>query len=622
MPPAPGPDSYLADLDPDVVLITPLIELGSTQADWLRAAKRRGVRTGFPVFSWDNLTNKGLLRDVPDLVLVWNDLQAAEARELHGVPAGRITLTGAPAFDHWFDWASLPDPGGVLCGGRSAPRPPDHPLRLLIGLHRPGRAGLRPRLDRAAPRARRRPRRRRSPRPPSSAVRDAVGGGEARWTPGRALAAPRRGSLRRGRAAQLLRLDLPRGRRRRDQHHRTDRGGDRRPSGAHAALGRVPRDAAGHAALPLPPGGGLRAAVRRGDVREPTRGSSRSRCSGRPDDGRNERFLRRFVRPLGLDVAACRGGRECGRGARGETGAGACPAAGCRAARPGGAAPSGDGRSRPGAQSARGSSRKGVACPQPPAARAQARAHGGRRSDRRRPVAGGRARGASLLGSRSCGGRRPRRIGLRERLHVLRPEEPRGLVRGDRRRAGGDRGRSSDSTAPSTEAGRRGRSTRPAASSPVRTLTGESSAGCWSSRRSPPRRCPTSSSCRRAFVAVRLDDAERASRLIAALARRAAGRSPRAIRRRGGAGRARPRGGVRRRVRRRGLPRCAARRSRSRRACKARWTETSCGWRPPSWRRRPSDVSSWSRPTPPRRRSPAGSSASLRPTARSLASTS
>ncbi len=104
VPAVPGPDRYLAELAPDVVLITPLIELGSTQADWLRAAKRRGLRTAFPVFSWDNLTNKGLLRDVPDVVLVWNDLQAAEARDLHGVPADRIRITGAPAFDHWFGW--------------------------------------------------------------------------------------------------------------------------------------------------------------------------------------------------------------------------------------------------------------------------------------------------------------------------------------------------------------------------------------------------------------------------------------------------------------------------------------------------------------------------------------
>ena len=49
-----------------------------------------GIRTVFPVRGWDNLTNKGLLRDAPDQVFVWNDLQAREAVELHRVPAEHI----------------------------------------------------------------------------------------------------------------------------------------------------------------------------------------------------------------------------------------------------------------------------------------------------------------------------------------------------------------------------------------------------------------------------------------------------------------------------------------------------------------------------------------------------
>jgi len=57
------------------------------------------------VFSWDNLTNKGLVRDEPDLTLVWNDLQAREAEELHGISSSRIRITGAPVGDPWFDWA-------------------------------------------------------------------------------------------------------------------------------------------------------------------------------------------------------------------------------------------------------------------------------------------------------------------------------------------------------------------------------------------------------------------------------------------------------------------------------------------------------------------------------------
>jgi hypothetical protein len=104
LPPPASAVRYLAEKRPDVLLITPLVELGSAQADWLRAAKRLGIRTGYPVFSWDNLTNKGLLRDIPDLVIVWNELQADEAVELHGVARERIRVTGAQSFDHWFGW--------------------------------------------------------------------------------------------------------------------------------------------------------------------------------------------------------------------------------------------------------------------------------------------------------------------------------------------------------------------------------------------------------------------------------------------------------------------------------------------------------------------------------------
>jgi hypothetical protein len=104
LPPPPPLESFLAAQDPELVLVTPLVDLGSRQGDWLRAAKRLGIRTGYPVLSWDNLTNKGLVRDVPDQVLVWNDLQAREAEELHRIPRERIRVTGAPVCDPWFEW--------------------------------------------------------------------------------------------------------------------------------------------------------------------------------------------------------------------------------------------------------------------------------------------------------------------------------------------------------------------------------------------------------------------------------------------------------------------------------------------------------------------------------------
>src|SRR5215208_208981 len=95
---------FLRQHRPDILLLTPLVELGSPQTEYVRAAKVLGVRTGLCVASWDNLTNKGLIRDIPDLILVWNEAMRREAVELHGAPASRVVVTGAVPYDHWFTW--------------------------------------------------------------------------------------------------------------------------------------------------------------------------------------------------------------------------------------------------------------------------------------------------------------------------------------------------------------------------------------------------------------------------------------------------------------------------------------------------------------------------------------
>lgn len=103
---------------PDALLVTPVVGLGSHQVEYLRAASRAGVPTVFPVASWDNLTNKGVLKHVPTATLVWNDLQADEATRLHGLPRERVVVTGAHTFDHWFSWrtATSPDEFRALAG--------------------------------------------------------------------------------------------------------------------------------------------------------------------------------------------------------------------------------------------------------------------------------------------------------------------------------------------------------------------------------------------------------------------------------------------------------------------------------------------------------------------------
>jgi hypothetical protein len=80
-----------------------VIEFASSQVEFLKSARRLGIRTGICVASWDNLTGKGLLRFVPDRVFVWNDIQRAELEEMYGVPRDRIVLTGAQRFDEWFE---------------------------------------------------------------------------------------------------------------------------------------------------------------------------------------------------------------------------------------------------------------------------------------------------------------------------------------------------------------------------------------------------------------------------------------------------------------------------------------------------------------------------------------
>jgi hypothetical protein len=87
---------------PDLLLITPLLYFGSPQVDYVRAARTLGIPTVLGVGSWDHLTTKGLIHEQPDRVIVWNEAQRGEAAELHGIERGKVTVTGAQAYDHWF----------------------------------------------------------------------------------------------------------------------------------------------------------------------------------------------------------------------------------------------------------------------------------------------------------------------------------------------------------------------------------------------------------------------------------------------------------------------------------------------------------------------------------------
>jgi len=105
IPETPSIHAFVQQQQPDVMLLTPLIDLGSSQIDYLRAARALGVPTALCVWSWDHLSSKALIRECPDRVFVWNGTQKREATELHRVPPDRVIVTGAQCFDHWFDRA-------------------------------------------------------------------------------------------------------------------------------------------------------------------------------------------------------------------------------------------------------------------------------------------------------------------------------------------------------------------------------------------------------------------------------------------------------------------------------------------------------------------------------------
>jgi hypothetical protein len=95
-------DAFVRAERPDVVLVTPIMK-APAQVEYLKSARRAGIPTAACVKSWDQLTNRGLLRFVPERVLVWNERQRQEAQELHGIPADRVVPTGAQQFDEWFE---------------------------------------------------------------------------------------------------------------------------------------------------------------------------------------------------------------------------------------------------------------------------------------------------------------------------------------------------------------------------------------------------------------------------------------------------------------------------------------------------------------------------------------
>jgi hypothetical protein len=102
IPSSPVIEQFIREQRPDLMLVTPLVSLGGRQPDFVKSARAAGVPVGLPVFSWDNLSNKGVMHVLPDRVFVWNEIQRGEATGLHGVDPSAVVVTGAPRFDAFY----------------------------------------------------------------------------------------------------------------------------------------------------------------------------------------------------------------------------------------------------------------------------------------------------------------------------------------------------------------------------------------------------------------------------------------------------------------------------------------------------------------------------------------
>jgi hypothetical protein len=66
----------------------------------MREAQRRGVPVIAAVAAWDNPTSKGYKAGDPEVAAVWSQRMGDQLERFHDVPAERVLVSGAAAFDH------------------------------------------------------------------------------------------------------------------------------------------------------------------------------------------------------------------------------------------------------------------------------------------------------------------------------------------------------------------------------------------------------------------------------------------------------------------------------------------------------------------------------------------
>jgi hypothetical protein len=90
-----GIKSFVSEQAPDVVLVSPLVESASGQADYVRVAAAARIPSVLVAASEEDLTSKGEIRDAPTLTVTADEERIDEVVRFQGLPRDRIVAVGA-----------------------------------------------------------------------------------------------------------------------------------------------------------------------------------------------------------------------------------------------------------------------------------------------------------------------------------------------------------------------------------------------------------------------------------------------------------------------------------------------------------------------------------------------
>ncbi len=94
-------DYIFKDEKPDLIFSTDV--QNEIDVRLIHRAQSLGIKAVGMVRSWDNLTCKGMIRAVPDILVVNNDILKEEAVSIHGIDPHSIRVVGVPHYDSYLE---------------------------------------------------------------------------------------------------------------------------------------------------------------------------------------------------------------------------------------------------------------------------------------------------------------------------------------------------------------------------------------------------------------------------------------------------------------------------------------------------------------------------------------